>query len=236
MKKAILIGLLFVYAQCASAQRTFDGTTDNLMILSGGFHELFISNTAFNAWTAANYNKHISAPFGGNIDLMFINFKNYDIGGNFSWNSLYGFGSGYIGRRLTAPGADIASWLNVDIGSFYANYKNEILPLNYTPTPDQAGKMLELHYTSTYIGLTSKNYLTKKAIRLGKRWGAVFIPSVFFSVGYEPFKNSSWKYGYYYIDPSDTSRHFRWNTIRNIPKLSNVFFNAGISLAVAGKQ
>lgn len=236
MKKVIFFGLLALFAQRSFAQRTFDGTADNLMIFSGGVHELYTGNTAFNAWTISNYNKRIEAPFGGNIDLMFINFKNYDIGGNFSWNNVYGFGGGYIGRRLTNPNASIASWLNIDIGSFYANYKNQVPPVNYTLTPDQIGQQLELHYTATYIGLTSKNYLNKKSIRIGKRWGAVFIPSVSFSVGYEPFRNSAWNYGYYYTQASDTSRQFKNTSIRNIPHLSKVFFNAGIIIAVAAKQ
>jgi len=232
MKKVIFIGLLILFAQRSFAQHTFDGTADNLMVFSGGIHELYTGNTAFNAWTTANYNKRITSPFGGNIDLMFIDFKNYDLGGNYSWSSVYGFGGGYIGRRLTHPNAGIASWLNIDLGSFYANYKNQVPPVNYTLTPDQVGKQLELHYTSTYIGLTSKNYLIKK----GKRWAAIFIPTVFFSVGYEPFRNSAWNYGYYYTQASDTSQQFKNTHIRSIPHLSKVFFNAGIAISVAAKQ
>jgi hypothetical protein len=237
MKKIILTGLLFLFVQRGFAQFTFDGTSDNLMVLSGGVQELFTANTAFNGWSAANYNKHFSAPFTGNVNLAFINFKNYEIGGNLSWNSLYGFGGGYLGRSLTSSRSGITSWLDIDIGYFYANYGNQVLPLNYTLTPDQVGKQLELHYTSTYIGITSKNYFNKQAIRVGvKRLGATFIPALHFSVGYEPFNNTGYQYGYYYTRASDTSKQFRGVPIRNIPHLSKLFFSAGLSISVAGKQ
>jgi len=234
MKKLIVLIVLFITAQTSFAQRSFDGTADNLVIISGGVNQLIIYNPAFNAWAANNYNAQVRNGLSGEIDMA-LTFKSYDFGFDYTGNNPYGTVGGFVGKRLTSYSSGISSWLNVNVGNFFAYFHN-LAPVDYKPTPDQVGQKLELHYYATYIGLTSRNYFNKAVIRIGKRKGVALTPSVYFSAEYEPFHDAAWKYGYNYTEPDDTSRHFKSVTINTIPKLNKFFFNAGITMGIAFKQ
>ena len=114
------------------------------------------------------------------------------------------------------------------MGGFFAT--PEVAPTNYTLTSDELGKKLQLQYRAVYIGLSSRNYLNKLNFKTGKGKSAVsFNPGFNFEFGYEPW-GGAWHYGYY--KGSGKSSQFIGNRVYGIPALSNVFFNAGVSLGI----
>jgi hypothetical protein len=223
MKKIITIIVLLVLSKSSFCQVNLRGTEDHLVTFSMGLDKTFITNPAFDSWTALNYNKKIGYFMGGMVDINIV-LKSYDFGVYLSAGYPYLTGSSYWGRRLTSLQSKISSFLNLKIGTFIA-YPN-VSPVNYVPTHDQQGKQLELRYEAAYIGLSSKNYLNKLSFRTGKGKKAVSWNSGFYvDFGYEPW-NGDWQYGYY--KGSGKYSQFISNRIYSIPNLSNEFINIGI--------
>jgi len=227
MKKNLILFVLIFLCKIACCQVNLNGTEDHVMIVSLGADRTFINNPAFNSWAETNYNRKIDYVASFSFDLNIV--LNYaDMGIDLNAGSPYINGSVYYGRRLTSMKSAVSSFLNIELGGFFAAPR--FAPANYTPTPDEQGKKLELHYSAAYIGLSSRNYLNKLHFKKGKGKNAVsFNPGFNFEFGYEPW-GGDWRYGYY--KGSGKSAQFISNKVYNVPALGNVFFNAGISLGI----
>ena len=231
MKKLIIILVMLLSVKVTFAQLGFSDAPYGIYTIAGGMHQLFINNPGFDKWTQANYNRKISNQPTGELNVTYF-LKKYDFGGHVSFGNPYGYGGFFFGRRLTSLYSPIGSWLNVEFGGTYGFY-DSTPPLNYIPTADQQGQDLRFQFNASYIGLSSWNYINALHFRVGRSRGVSFNPGFFFSVNYDLFRNSAWKYGYYTSDdngdydtpPTSTFNHV---LIKNVPKLNPFFMDAGI--------
>lgn len=216
MKRLLaVLAILFVSAGGLLAQPD----SGRVAILTLGEHETFISNPAFNSWTMANYGRtiHSSANISGQISFAF---KKYDGGlyvtGTYPFQNI----DVYFGPRLTRRKSRFSSFLNLEFGELGAYYKN-INPIDYTPTPDQQGKSLQLHYDSYYVGISSLNYFQCPFTH--NRHIALY-PGFHLAARYG--FGGGWSYGYYRDNVLDDS--FKSVPIHNIPNLGRFNVDAGL--------
>jgi hypothetical protein len=218
---AISFILLLCFQSSFGQRNALDMEPDSMIFFHLGASYTSINRSAFDQWTRTNYNLVERHDLNTLIDIGGI-YKRFDIGVDLNAGGAFNQYMVYFGRRLTGPRSFITSWLNFEAGEFVGIFKN-ISPVNYTPTPDQKGQQLELHYTSTYIGLTSKNFLNflHFNIRLGK--DKIPVNTGFFvGAGFQP-GGRNWKYGYY-----NTDTVFTAVKIKNIPRLGKVQVNTGL--------
>jgi hypothetical protein len=194
--------------------------TGRVVILALGMHQTFISNPAFNSWTMANYGRtiHSSSNISGQASFAL---KKYDGGlyatGKYPFQNI----DAYFGPRLTSYKNKFSSFLNLEFGELDAHYKN-ISPINYTPTPDQQGKDLELHYDSYYVGISSLNYF--KVPFTHNRHLALY-PGFHLAARYG--FGGGWSYGYY-KDDGINGFNFKSVSIHDIPNLGKFNVDAGL--------
>ncbi len=236
MKKLILICCMLLSAEAVFAQLGAAGATDNVFVVSIGVQQRFVNNPEFNTWALSNYNKNFANKINGEGDFTY--FKNwYDAGIHLSSSNSFINATLYFGLRLTSPKSKISSYLNFDAGVLSFQSFN-MVPVNYTPTPDEQGKQLKLTYESYYLGLTSKNYLNDLHFHFGKHKKISFNTGFYVSAGYDPFNDRSWTYGYddtanETIDSDgNTDIPFKGVNINNIPLLNRFFMEAGIFVGI----
>jgi hypothetical protein len=234
MKAKHLFVLLFITPVISSAQLNTYNQPFNILFLGVGAEQTFINNSAFNAWTQTYHDRTIkSRPmFNGELDVIT---KRFDSGLHVTDAYPFGVWGVYFGERLTRRSSPIASFLNFDLGGFYGHYDN--IPPLQTLTPDQMGQKMELHYSSFYIGLSSRNYFNNLHFRIGSKKKGVSINSGFFVMaGYVPF-GGDWQYGYNTSDddPSDDGNgsYFKSNRIKSIPIMSNFFVSTGLVIGIS---
>ena len=227
MKKAIMLIFFLVQGKNSFCQVNLNGTEDHIIFFSIGAEKMFMNNQAFDNWTELNYNKKINNVAALSLDMNII-IKSNDFGVGAGVGNGYVIGSFYWGRRLTGLHSSVSSFLNFTFGVL-GEYPG-VAPVNYTPTPDQQGKQLQLQYFPTYFGLSSKNYLNKLSFRTGKGKKAVSYNSGFYAnFGYEPW-GGDWQYGYY--KGSGRYSQFISNKVYGIPGLNKVFFTTGIFFGI----
>ncbi|WP_183575463.1 hypothetical protein HDF18_16200 [Mucilaginibacter sp. X5P1] len=229
MKKIVLVFFLLLIFTRGFSQLSFNDSPFKMAVFSFGAHQTIMNNPGFDNWASSNYNRTITSKISIEGDLTAIT-RNYEFGIHFTNPTPYGVGGLYAGRRLTPLRSEISSYLEFNIGGFFGRFKN-LSPVNYKPTADQQGQDLELHYDATYIGLTSKNYFNNLHFRIGKSKGVSVNPGFYFAFSYIPFNDGSWSYGYNVADDSDPdnpSTSFNSVKVKGIPKLNNVFMDAGI--------
>jgi len=235
--RKILLSLLFILSvKSTFAQLAADGSTNKVFVASIGVRQLFMNNGQFDSWTEKNYNKKINFDKGAMFDLAFY-FKKYDAGLDVSGTSSSTFIDFYFGKKLTPPTGSFSSYLNFFIGGMELN-RYDLEPLDYTPTQDQQGKKMELNYSMTYLGLSSRNYFNKTHIRFGKHKKTSLNSGFYVSAGYDPFNDRGWKYGYddtadNSIDSNgDTTTPFKSVDVHNVPLLNRFFMEAGIFVGI----
>ncbi|HZY35319.1 MAG TPA: hypothetical protein VFE53_01645 [Mucilaginibacter sp.] len=228
MKKILILVLLGLTYKNSLCQVNLKGTEERVLILSMGTDETFINNPTFDSWTKLNYNLHEGYVMSGHLDISFVS-KAYDFGIHANAPYPYGIYSFYFGRRLTGLQSPVSSFLNIEAGAFEAIYTN-ISPLNYTPSPDQQGQQLQLHYNATYLGLSSRNYLNKLHFTTGKGKNAISHNSGFYvDFGAEPW-GGDWEYGYY--KGSGKESYFKSRQVFGIPGLGKTFLDIGIFIGI----
>jgi hypothetical protein len=228
MKRFFITILLLAVSVPAFCQLNSYGVAGNMLILSIGIDKTFINNPGFDSWTRLNYNKTENYLMSGHIDISLI-VKSYDFGMHASAPYPYGIISLYAGKRLTAADSKISSYLNFEVGDFGAVY-TDISPVNYTLTPSQQGKQLQLNYYNTYFGLASKNYLNGLSFSRGKGKNHISFNSGFFlDLGYEPW-NGDWEYGYYVGSGKYSS--FKGTKVYGVPQLNHLFLDAGLFFGI----
>lgn len=227
MKRLIILSVLAIAFKTSGAQ---DSLPDLKFILGIGEHETFITNKAFDAWTTANFGRtvHPSANISGQISFAVTH---YD--GGVYVTATYPFQNLglYFGRRLTSYQSNFSSFLNFEIGGLGAYYKN-INPVNYTPTPDQQGQDLQLHYDSYYIGISSLNYLGALHFHFSKKMNGRLSLYPAFHIGARYGFGGGWSYGYNQPDAEDDGTGFKSVKIPNIPNLGNFNVDAGFFIGI----
>ncbi len=231
MKSIIIILFLLLLRGISYAQDSTSRWRDLSMMIGLGEHETFINNTGFNAWTQANYGRTInpSPNFSGQMSFAF---KRYD--GGVYFTGVYPFQSLGLnfGRRLTSDKSPIASFLNLEIGGLGAYYKN-INPIDYTPTADQQGKSLQLHYDSYYVGLSSLNYFSFLRFHFKNKNNHLSLVSGFHVSARYGF-GGQWTYGYNVneVNLEGSGTDFKSVPIKTIPNMGNFIVDAGLFIGV----
>jgi len=236
MRKLLFTAVMLLSVKATFAQLNADGSPTDVLVFSLGLHQTFMNNGAFDAWTLANFNKKLNQGINGEGDLAYF-WKKYDGGVHLSASSSFVFGDLYFGTKLTPVHSPISSYLNLDLGILGFS-RHDIMPVDYTPTPDQQGKDLKLKYSMPYLGLTSLNYLNNLHFRFGKHKKMSFNTGFYFTAGYDVFNDGKWKYGYddtanESIDADgNVSTPFKSVTINTIPRLNRFFMEAGIFVGI----
>jgi hypothetical protein len=236
MKKFIFMIFMLLLAKATFAQLNADGSPNDVLVISLGLHQTFMNNGAFDAWTLSNFNKKLNQDINAEGDLSYF-WKKYDAGVHLSSSASFVFGNLYFGTKLTPTHSSVSSYLNLDLGLLGFS-RHDIVPVDYTPTPDQQGKDLKLKYSMPYLGLTSMNYLNNLHFRFGKHNKTSFNTGFYVTAGYDVFNARKWKYGYddkanETIDADGAaSVPFKSVTLHNIPLFNQFFVEAGIFVGI----
>jgi hypothetical protein len=225
MKKFIaILSFMAVYNQVLAQSASVSQTR---FIVDGGVSEVSINNPAFNAWAGGSNIKNVNPGVSGFFDLAVAGKWDGDL--HLSAANPFLDASFEFGKRLTRPNSPIASYINVDYGAFDAIFNNAVLP-GYILTPDQRGKQLQLRSSNDYIGLTSRNYLSRLQFYLGKRHQAIFTSGFYVTGGWMPF-SKDWRYGYWTQDDADSST---FHNVRayDVPNINNFFVEGGVFIGI----
>jgi len=241
MKKLIILVPFLILFKSTFAQLTEQETKYDFFTLAVGGGKTFVANTAFDAWTEQNYqrkiynNGEVYADFGAAL-------KNIDFGGGAQWASGdFAMINFYVGHRITPLKSPITSYLNFS----WFGYIDDIYslsPVNYVRTPDEVGKHMELRYTSSFIGISSKNYFNNIKFNISRNRKVYFRTGFYADFGYRPW-GAVWQYGYnketdsqYYDDDNQlettSTTNFVGHNVYSVPALANKFFDAGVFIAI----
>ncbi len=180
---------------------------------------MYVNRQAFDQWTLSNFNMTEPNRPSVYLDLGLL-YKRVDLGVTGNIGSAFQTGGVYFGARLTGPRSFVGSWLNIELGDFFAHFY-DISPPTYRPVPTD--QQLQLDYHAFYISLTSKNYLNflSYTAKLGHSRIPVNI-GFFVSAGWQPGARK-WDYGYY-----DQDSVFHYQRIKPIPKLGKIQGTVGL--------
>jgi len=230
MKRLIAVFLAINIYGNAFAQTGFSNTPK--FIFDVGINNTSINNPAFTGWAAGNYNRNANAGISGLFDITIAG--KWDAGFHLSTANPFLVADIEFGKRLTSRHSPIASYINIDYGEFNAMF-NDLAPLNYTLTPDQQGKQMQLKSRNSYLGITSRNYVNRLNFFVGRGHNAVFVSGFYAKAGWMPFRKQ-WEYGYYEDTGSDAdgTPTYDFNSVKidNIPNINNFFFDAGVFIGI----
>jgi hypothetical protein len=236
MKKLFTIALLLISCQLSFSQD--EPFTPDLVSLNFDFGKPFMDNRAFDNWARTNYNKRYTnnASYGADVNLAFA--RHFDAGVRFGGSSGdFNYFSFYAGIRVTPRYSWLTSFLNLE-GQYYFVANNDLAPVNYRLTADERGQAMELHYSTGFIGLSSRNYIRPLNIRIGKMKRSVIRWGFFVNAGYQPWK-TAWKYGYYKETTStnsdgeeETNNDFISRKVYSIPKLADKYLQTGVFVGI----
>jgi len=236
MKKLIILTLLLMACKLSFSQDP--PFRPDQVSLSFDFGKPFINNQAFEKWAQTNYHKRYNnnASYGADINMAFL--KHYDLGVRFGGSSGdFNYFSFYAGVRVTPRYSWLTSFLNLE-GQYYFVASNNLAPVNYRLTADELGQPMELHYSTGFVGLSSRNYIRPLNIRYGKLRRSVIRWGFFVNAGYQPWK-TAWKYGYYKETEStnsdgedETTKEFISRKVYSIPKLADRYLQTGIFVGI----
>ncbi|HEY1870620.1 MAG TPA: hypothetical protein VGG71_06140 [Chitinophagaceae bacterium] len=184
----------------------------------------FANAQNLNQWIINSGQKLPQYSVSGHLALSFL-FRHFGGGLKIFIPNPYRMETFFFGTRLTCFNSRFSSWLNLEIGEFDALY-NHLRPVNYTLTPDQQGKSMQLKYDNLYFGVSNKTYWKHRSKKdLSTEVGIDLM------AGYMPWQGS-WKYGYYI--PSGKTLRFVGNSVYGIPPIDSLFVNVGLFCGLGG--
>jgi hypothetical protein len=218
MKKNLLFVFVFVCMDRGQAQPSTNRSQFHSIAADLGADYTLTNADLVNHWAIASGQKSPGCSVSGHFTISYLS-QHFAGGIEVVFPDPYRLAGGFVGVRLTHFRSRVASWLNFHIGYFDALY-NSLHPVNYTPTPDQAGKKLQLQYNNGYVGIASKTYWKHHH----KKGGSTML-GLDLMAGCTPWAGH-WSYGYYV--GSGKSVSFVSEPVSGIPSISNLFLNMGI--------
>jgi hypothetical protein len=223
--KLSLLAIAFCFAVFSGfGQKKDDRNPSPELFLELGPDYTFANAENLNQWAFNSGQKLPQPSISGHLALSFL-FRHFGGGLKIFIPNPYRTETFFFGRRLTRLNSNVSSWLNLEIGEFDALY-NHLRPVNYTLTPDQQGKTMQLKYDTLYFGVSSKTYWKHRS-----RKDSFTVVGLDLLAGYLPGQGS-WKYGYYV--PSGKTSRFVGNSVYGIPSIDSLFVNVGLFCGIAG--